>query len=127
MIKKIVLGIVIYKKKILIVRRKVKEGNLFWQFPGGEIESNETEEQAVIRELKEETGLSCKANKLLGKRVHPHTNREMLYFACNFISGEILISDEDLSEAKWVNIENLNDYFTTDLYEPVKVYINGNK
>ncbi len=121
--KKIALGIVIYKQQILIVRRKEKEGKLLWQFPGGEVLDNETGEQAVIRELREETGLSCKTIKLLGERMHPYTKREMSYWACEYCHGKIEISDEDLDRAIWIPINKLDDYFTTDIYESVRTYI----
>ena len=123
--KKIVLGIVTNSEKILIVRRKEKEKNLLWQFPGGEREIGETDEQAVLREIKEETGVESSIIKCLGDRIHPYTNREMSYWACDYISGGISISDDDLAEAKWINITEIKEYFTTDIYEPVLAYINS--
>jgi 8-oxo-dGTP diphosphatase len=40
---KIVIAIIEKDKKILLVRRKIKEGNLLWQFPGGRVEEGENE------------------------------------------------------------------------------------
>ena len=69
--KKVVLGIVVENNNTLIVRRKKGEGDLQWQFPGGEMELGENEVETIERELLEETGLSCKAIKQIGERCHP--------------------------------------------------------
>lgn len=123
MAKKVVIGIVIYKNKILIVKRKVGEGNLLWQFPGGETEDNESEEDTIERELIEETGLVCKAKSKIGERFHPYTKRYMSYWECEFIDGHIMVGDNDLEEVKWVSVLEINKYFTTDLFDQVKKFI----
>ncbi|MEG0276490.1 MAG: NUDIX domain-containing protein, partial [Coprobacillus sp.] len=55
-------GIVIYNNQILIMK-KVKpstDGLGYWELPGGGLEYGETPHEALIRELKEETGLDIK-------------------------------------------------------------------
>lgn len=44
-----------------------KHGRVFWNFPGGHIEQNETPEQACIREVREETGYDVSINRLIYK------------------------------------------------------------
>jgi len=119
----VVIGIVTKDNQVLIVRRKQKEGNLFWQFPGGVIEDEETEIQAVVREIEEETGIESKAIKCLGSRIHPSTKQSISYWICEFISGDICISDKDLDEAIWVNINDILKYFTTPIYSPIIDYL----
>jgi 8-oxo-dGTP diphosphatase len=121
--KKIVIGVVVNGEKVLIVRRKQKEGDLFWQFPGGAVEDGETDEQAVIRELREETGVRCKIIKCIGSRIHPSTHREMSYWVCEFVEGDILVSDEDLDAAVWVEICEAITYFTTPVFPPILEYL----
>jgi len=55
-------ALIIDKNKVLLVNHK-KLG--VWLYPGGHIEANETPEQAVIREVKEETGLNV---EIIGKK-----------------------------------------------------------
>ncbi|MBK1880619.1 NUDIX hydrolase [Pelagicoccus mobilis] len=48
------------KLETLMVQHKRKDGTEYWQFPGGGLEKGESPDQAVLRELKEETGLDGK-------------------------------------------------------------------
>ena len=90
-------AIVVNDGRVLMVRRRMREGELMWQFPAGAIEAGETAEQAAVRETKEETGLTVESGKLLGERVHPKTGRSMSYTACDLVSGEAYVADTELS------------------------------
>lgn len=58
-----VTGILIESEKVLLVKQKV--ANRDWSLPGGRVENGETLEEAMIREMKEETGLDVKVKNLL--------------------------------------------------------------
>ncbi len=120
---KVVVGIVEKDEKVLIVRRKKGEGDLMWQFPGGTVEQGESFEEAIIRELKEETGVNVFAKKNLGERIHPYTKKYMAYIVCEYVDGGLVISDDDLDKAEWVGKGELRDYFTTPIYEAVVDYL----
>jgi 8-oxo-dGTP diphosphatase len=110
--------------RVLMVRRRVKEGQLSWQFPAGAIEPGETPEEAAVRETLEETGLEVKAIRLLGQRVHPKTGREMSYTAVEVVAGEAHVADEDeLAEVAWVAHDEIADYVPYGLFEPVQEYL----
>ncbi|MGW5234000.1 NUDIX hydrolase [Streptomyces nodosus] len=57
-------AIVVHEGRVLMVRRRVSEGQLSWQFPAGEVEPGEAREDAAVRETQEETGLTVAAVKL---------------------------------------------------------------
>jgi 8-oxo-dGTP diphosphatase len=119
-------GIVVQANRVLMVRRRIKEGELMWQFPAGAIEAGETAEQAAVRETEEETGLTVEAVKLLGERVHPKTGRLMSYTACEPISGEAFVADaEELAEVAWVAHSEIPQYVPYGLFEPVQEYLDG--
>lgn len=120
---KVVLGIVTIGNEILLVKRKPGEGALLWQFPGGSIEDDESVEEAVVRELKEETGVDVKVLEIIGERVHPYTKKHMTYIACEYVGGELKVNDDDLEKAEWAKISELRSYFTTPLYERVGEYL----
>ena len=76
---------------LLILRRDVP----VWVLPGGGIEPNETAEQSIVREILEETGLTVKIDRLVGRYypINRLTKRTLLY-ACTTLSGKLEISDE---------------------------------
>lgn len=110
--------------EVLLVRRRVKEGSLSWQFPGGEVEQGETPGEAAVREVREETGLGVAEVKVLGERVHPNTGRTMVYVACRAVEGNATVVDDDeLDDLAWSDHENLTKYVPYGFYEPVQNYL----
>lgn len=94
-------AIVVQDGAVLMVRRRVAEGQLSWQFPAGEIEGTETPEQAAVRETSEEVGMEVTALKVLGERVHPKTGRKMTYVACVVESPALLTWRTTMNWLRW--------------------------
>lgn len=117
-------AIIVKDQRVLMVRRRVKEGELMWQFPAGGIEEGETAEAAAVRETLEETGLTVKADRLLGERVHPKTGRQMSYTACEVVDGEARVADDDeLDAVAWVAHSEIAEYVPYGLFGPVQEYL----
>lgn len=77
-------GVIIKDNNILLMQR-IKNGRLYFIFPGGSVESGETIEDAVTREMKEEVSLSVKPSKLLFQI--KNWGREEYYFLIKEFSG----------------------------------------
>lgn len=119
-------AIVVSEGRVLMVRRRMREGELSWQFPAGAIETGESAEEAAVRETQEETGLTVSAVKLLGERVHPKTQRLMSYTACDVVSGTAYVADdEELAELAWVAHAEIPQYVPYGLFEPVQEYLDS--
>ncbi|MFD5428113.1 NUDIX hydrolase [Streptomyces sp. NPDC127084] len=119
-------AIVVHEGRVLMVRRRVGEGQLSWQFPAGEVEPNEAQEDAAVRETQEETGLTVKAVKLLGERIHPATDRLMYYTACEVVGGDAHVADTDeLAELAWVAHADIPQYVPYGLFEPVQEHLDS--
>lgn len=117
-------AVIVNDGRVLLVRRRVSEGQLSWQFPAGEIEPGEGQEDAAVRETREETGLEVKSLKSLGSRIHPKTHRLMSYTACAVVSGTAHIADlEELAELTWCSHPELAEYVPYGFYEPVQQYL----
>lgn len=119
-------AIVVQEGRVLMVRRRVSEGQLSWQFPAGEVEPGEAREDAAVRETQEETGLDVVAVKLLGERVHPKTGRLMSYTACEVVGGTAHVADtEELDELAWVAHGEIPQYVPYGLFEPVQQHLDA--
>lgn len=119
-------AIIVEDGRLLLVRRNLSEGQLSWQFPAGEVEPGETDEAAAVREAQEETGLTVRATKSLGSRVHPNTGRTMAYIACDRVSGAAHVADEEeLAEVAWCDRATLTDYVPYPFYGPVQEYLDA--
>jgi 8-oxo-dGTP diphosphatase len=118
------MAVVVSEGKLLMIRRREREGDLLWALPGGAIEAGETPEEAAVRETVEETGLVVTAMKVLGERVHPKTHRTMSYTACEVLQGEAKVADADeLDAVAWVTLDEIPQYVPYGLFEPVQEYL----
>ena len=99
-------------EKVLIAKRATGDENTLgkWEFPGGKVEPNESEECAIEREIKEEFEMDIKAKKFIINNVCEYPNRtiDLRLYECEYVSGEFKLHDH--FEYAWVNIENLLDY-----------------
>lgn len=97
--------------RILIDRRK-QEGLLggLWEFPGGKIEPNETFEDCVKREIKEELGIDIEVNDRLitVNHAYSHFKVTLNVFNCTHLSGEPQTIECD--EVKWVTLDEIDSY-----------------
>lgn len=113
---------------VLIARRSTGDENVLgkWEFPGGKVESNETEGHAIEREIKEEFELDIKANKYITNNVceYPTKTVDLRLYECEYISGEFKLHDH--SEYKWVNINELLNYDLALADIPLAKYITNN-
>lgn len=119
-------AIIVQDGQVLMVRRRMKEGQLSWQFPAGQVEPGETGEEAAVRETREEVGLTVAAVKPLGERVHPSTGRTMVYVACKVLDGTpYLADDEELAEVEWCDRAKLATYVPYPFFGPVEEYFDA--
>ncbi|MFF4297244.1 NUDIX hydrolase [Streptomyces vinaceus] len=117
-------AVVIHEGQVLLVRRRVAEGILSWQFPAGKIEPGEAWEGAVVRETKEETGLDVAVAGLLGHRVHPITGMLMSYAACDVVGGSArAAAPTEIAEVAWVTFAELPGYIPYGIFDPVQRYL----
>ena len=119
-------AIITHNGKVLLVRRRVKEGGLSWQFPGGQIEEGESAGEAAVREVREETGLVVAESDIIGQRTHPNTGRNVIYVSCNVVSGEATVVDDDeLDDLAWAKGDALAKYVPYGFYGPVQEYLDS--
>jgi len=101
-------GIIFYKKKVVLVRRKNSPFKNCFALPGGFVDYGETVENAVIREIKEETGLETKIKNIFGiysdPGRDPRGHTVTIVYCLNVVGGEL----KSGSDAKNVKLFSLN-------------------
>ena len=93
----------------LLLQNRVKEDWKGYTFPGGHVEAGESFVDAVVREMKEETGLEILNPRIVGIKQFPITDGRyivLLFKATEFI-GTVVSSDE--GEMEWVDIDKLSE------------------
>jgi len=107
--------------RVLIVRRGRPPAHGLYTLPGGGVELGETLEEAVIREVREETGLEIAPVDLVGFRQAIARDAEgrvkrhfvILPFAARWVQGEISLNEE-LAEAHWLTPAGVAGLKTTE-------------
>ncbi|EXM39369.1 8-oxo-dGTP diphosphatase [Ruminococcus albus] len=109
----------------VLLQDRVKADWKGYTLPGGHVENGESFVDAVIREMKEETGLDIYEPKLVGVKQFPIEGGRyivMLYKATKF-SGEVVSSDEGRME--WVEYSRLSEINTVDDFEELLEVMNS--
>ena len=103
-------GILIQDHAVLLIQRKQSPYEGSWALPGGFVEYGEKTEDAVIRELAEETGLQVTIHGLLGVYSDPHRDPRghtvTIVYLMNVVGGK-LESGDDACDAKFFELEKL--------------------
>ena len=95
-------GAVVRDGELLLVRRASRHGRGNWQLPGGFIEPDETIEQAVVREVQEEAGVTAKVEAVLAlrSRYDPESgNGVYIILLLRPISGEPTADNHEVDHA----------------------------
>lgn len=118
-------GLIIQDDSILLIRGyERRTGASFWVIPGGGLESGESEEECVIREMLEETGLVVRVETLLIEQEAPPDGtsyKRLKSYICTPVAGfpEPGSEPEDdvnfeIAAVRWFNLEDISTW-STDL------------
>ena len=97
------------KPVIFATQRGYGEFKGGWEFPGGKIESGETPQQALKREIMEELDTEIAVGELIDtiEYDYPNFHLSMDCFWCEIIRGELILKEAE--DAKWLTREHLAD------------------
>ena len=124
-------GAVILNKNneiLLQLRNKAPEKE-YWSIPGGKVEMFETLEEAIKREVKEETDVNVEVIECLGICNHIVTNEETHWvspsFLCKIVEGEPKIMEPTKHlDMKWFSLDNLPEKLTITTKDAVSNFKN---
>lgn len=114
---KVVAALIMKDGKMLIAKRSTGNKDVIgkWEFPGGKVEENETEKQAIEREIKEEFDILVRAEKFITNVISKDKKSEidLKLYLCKYIDGKIKLNDH--SDYNWVDKDEILDYDLADL------------
>jgi len=104
----VVAAIIKQDNKIFATQRGYGNFKGFWEFPGGKIETGETPEEALIREIKEELNVEIIVGDHIGtvEYDYPDFHLSMQCFMAEIKAGEMVLNEH--SAAKWLTKETLD-------------------
>ena len=110
---KVVAGLILQNNKLLICQRpNFKDHPLKWEFPGGKIKNDETNEEALIREINEELSINIiNCEELISYNFnYKDINKKVFiyFYLVNNFSGKVLNNFH--KELKWIEIKDIREY-----------------
>jgi 8-oxo-dGTP diphosphatase len=102
--------------RLLLIKRGHEPGKGLWSIPGGRVEAGESDEAALVREVREETGLAVAVGRLIGAVRRPAGAGSVLDirdYAASVIGGTLVPSD-DADDAVWAGPADLQSLPLTD-------------
>ena len=102
--------------RLLMIKRGHEPGAGLWSIPGGRIEPGETDAEALVREMFEETGLAVEVGPLIGSVRRPGLDGAVIdirdYAAT--VTGGTLRPGDDAADARWLGAADLNSLEITE-------------
>lgn len=124
----VVCAVILKDNKVFCCRRgpgRALEGK--YEFPGGKIESRETQEAAIVREIKEELESDISPIKYIETSHHVYLNEDVAPFngfkiimhayLCNLISGSLILKEH--TDSKWLSKEELDTVDWAEADKPI--------
>ncbi len=96
-----------------------------WEFPGGKVEKDETHEETIVREIKEELNSIVEPIKYIGSsnyeyhNLYPYDDFSITLYAykCKLISGDLTLSEH--TDAKWVTVDEMKNMDFAEADKPL--------
>lgn len=110
--KRIGVAVIQNKQGKILIDRRLDEGDMggLWEFPGGKIEPQETVEECIEREIREELDIEIEVGHRLVTITHTYASFKVTLFVhnCEYLSGEP--QPIECQEIRWVNVGEMDRY-----------------
>lgn len=122
----VVAAVIVNNGKTFCVQRgktKYQYTSFKYEFPGGKIESGESEQDALVREIREELEIGISANRKIGALTHayPDFSVTLNFWECSINEGDIVLTEH--KKGVWLTLEEMKEI---DWVEADKIFLYGN-
>ena len=108
---RVVAGIAVSGNKIFMARRSPDKSLAgLWEFPGGKVEANESDEEALKREIKEEFGKEIIIGEFFHENLHTDADKTIKLISYFMAFHDFPKESTSHDKLKWSKIEDLNKY-----------------
>lgn len=106
---RVVAAVICKDDRIFATQRGYGDYKDWWEFPGGKVEPGETEEEALIREIREELDADITVDKYITtvEYDYPEFHLSMACYRCSLMNDHMMLLEHEA--AKWVGIDELED------------------
>ena len=111
MIITVVAGLIRDGERILICQRPAnKARGLLWEFPGGKVEAGESKREALVRECREELGVTLNVGKVYAELTHEYPDVTVRLTLFEASIGEGVPRRIEHADIKWIKPEEITAY-----------------
>lgn len=105
----VVAALIVNDGKIFATQRGYGDWKGFWEFPGGKVEADESPEDALKREIREELATEIEAERFITtvEWDYPSFHLSMRCYLCSIVSGSLTLLEHEA--AAWLDREHLYD------------------
>ena len=114
MVVPVVAAIIFNSDKRLHITQRMPDSHFagFWEFPGGRVEADESEQMALIREIKEELHADITINNLFWRSRFDYEIKtvEISFYLCSFADENQRIEKIEIADYRWIQKEELTQF-----------------
>ncbi len=110
----VVAAVILNEKKQILITQRAQGRHLagMWEFPGGKIDAEESPEQALVREIREELDIDISVEKLIWHNTfsYPTKTINIMFYFCKLLSSGEQIKALEVADFKWVYPDDLSEF-----------------
>ncbi len=104
-----VVAVIVRGRQVLFIRRGVGVPDPgYWAPPSGTIEPGESQEAAVVREVREEVGLTVRPVARLGQSVSSSGTHTLHWWRAEYVAGTLVLDRREIADARWIDLVEID-------------------
>ena len=103
-----VVAVITKGNKVLLIQRAPSvRGGGYWAPVSGEVEPGESQEAAVVREAKEEVGLTVRPLRKVWENISSRGTFRLHWWLAEYVGGELVLEKREVSDARWLTADEI--------------------